>query len=116
MESAEEEKSEGTNDGEKEEGNEKESDEDDENKDEAKSRKRRSIAPIVTSIDMIEAAILSQCKEKQCSVLKCKVRELVSQDAATIEVAARINVRSLKEVIWDNVKRKQPVCYFCICR
>lgn len=99
VESEEQEKSEGSNDGEKEDANEKESDEENE----AKSRKRRSIAPIVTSIDMIEAGILSQCKEKQCSVLKCKIRDLISQDAATIEVAARVNVRLLKEVICARV-------------
>lgn len=49
---------------------------------------------------MIEAGILSQCKEKQCSVLKCKVRDLARLDVATIEVAARINVRSFKEVMF----------------
>lgn len=110
VESEEQEKSDGTNDGEKEDASEKESDEDEEN--EAKNRKRRSIAPIVTSIDMIEAGILSQCKEKQCSVLKCKIRDLVSQDAATIEVAARVNVRLLKEVISVKVNWKNGLVIF----
>lgn len=94
MDSDEQEKSEGTND-------EKENDEDAENKEEAKSRKRRQIAPIVTSIDMIEAGILSQCKENQCSVVKCKVRELASQDFAAIELVARVNVRLFKEACGD---------------
>lgn len=64
----------------------------------AKSRRRRQIALIPTTIDMIEAGILAQCKEKQCRTIKCKVRELASQDAVTIGVVSRVNVRSLKEV------------------
>lgn len=102
VESDEEEKAEEVNDEEKpEEDTEKESDEE-----EAKSRRRRHIALIPTSIDMIEAAVLSQCKEKQCKSIRCKVRMLMSQDAATIALESRVNVRSFKEVIIQNSNEK----------
>lgn len=52
---------------------------------------------------MIESGVLSHCAEKQCTVIKCKVRELLSQEVASIELVTRVNVRSLKEVMLKQI-------------